>query len=123
MRDMSLIPDFTETELWLIRNALHERYGHKIEPELGDSEIRLSSADRELSEVPIVFWSEQKANFVIIKTGDRHYRSQFYYRVHEQFGTGIQEYDDLTECVVATLQVQTDQQRSTREKADRDGSV
>ncbi len=123
MRDMSLIPDFTETELWLIRNTLHERYGHEIEPELGDSEIRLSSADRELSEVPIVFWSEQGANFVIIKTGDRRYRSQFYYRVHEQFGTGIQEYDDLTECIVATLQVQIDQQSNTREKTDHGGSA
>lgn len=118
---MSLIPDFTETELWLIRNALRERYGHDVDIELADSEIRLSSADRELTEVPVVFWSEQAANFVIFKTGDRRYRSQFYYRLHEQFGTGVNEFDDLTECVVTTLQVQADQHREQLEESEFSG--
>jgi hypothetical protein len=28
--------------------------------------------------------------------------------VHRQFGTGVYEYDDLTECVVSLLQAQAD---------------
>jgi len=44
----------------------------------------------------------------VFKTGDHNYRSQFYYRVHQMFGTGIEEYDDLSECVVTLLQVQAD---------------
>jgi hypothetical protein len=45
---------------------------------------------------------------VVVKTGDRRYRCQFFYRIHQMYGTGIEEYDDLTECVVTLLQVQAD---------------
>ena len=36
------------------------------------------------------------------------YRCQFYYRVHQMYGTGEEEYDDLSECMVTLLQVQAD---------------
>jgi hypothetical protein len=61
-----------------------------------------------MTECPALFWQDGKANFVVIKVGEGHYRSQFYYRVHQQYGTGIEEYDDLTECIITLLQVQAD---------------
>jgi hypothetical protein len=45
---------------------------------------------------------------VVVKTGDRNYRCQFFYRIHQMYGTGVEEYDDLTECMVTLLQVQAD---------------
>ncbi len=35
------IPDFTETELWVVRTTLKERYGKDIPIELAEAEIML----------------------------------------------------------------------------------
>jgi hypothetical protein len=53
---------------------------------------------------------------IISKTGEDRYRSQFFYRLHQMFSTGIEEYDDITECVVTLLQVQADQAALEAEK-------
>lgn len=102
------IPDFTDTELSIIRQTVAERYRKQIEIQQADSEIRLDPADRELTVVPVVYWQEGRAHFVIFKTGDQNYRSQFFYRVHQQYGTGKFEYTDIGDCVVTLLQVQAD---------------
>ena len=102
------IADFNDSELWSIRSTLKERYGEDVGIELGDSEIRLHPGDRELTEVPVVYWQARGSNFVIFKLGDRNYRGQFYYRGYQQYGTGKPEYDDITTCTVELLQVQAD---------------
>jgi hypothetical protein len=107
----SQIPDFTETELWVVRSAVNERFGKEIALELADVELRLSPEDRVLTSCPAVYWSERGAHFVISKVGEKAYRCQFYYRGFEQYGTGRQEYDDLGHCVVTLLQVQSDHER------------
>jgi len=113
---MAAIPDITETELWLTDTTLRDRYGRKVEVELGDAEIRVSPADRELTPCPIIHWQADDCHFVVFKTGDRAYRCQFFYRLYQQYGTGRQEYDDLAECLVDLLQVQADYQ--AREQGD-----
>lgn len=113
---MSNIPDFTESEQALIRTTLKERYGHEVEFELADAEIRLSLADRTLTECPVVFWSQRDANFVIAKSGEKEFRCQFFYRGHEQFGTGRETYDELGDCIVTLLQVQSDHERDRKLK-------
>lgn len=105
---MPIIPDITETELWVIQTTLKERFGRDIETQLADSEVRLSPSDRELSQCPLVFWQADGCNYVVIKAGDRRYRCQFFYRNYQQYGTGVHEYDDLTECMVSLLQAQAD---------------
>jgi len=105
---MKNIPDFNDTEIWCIKTALKERYGKTVEVSLADAEIRLNPGERELLSCPVVCWSEMKANFVIFKLGDKKYRPQFYYRTYQQFGTGRDQYEDITECVVTVLQVQAD---------------
>lgn len=112
---MAQIPDFTETELWIVRSTLKERYGREVELELAEAELRLSPEAQTLTPCPTVFWSERGAHFVICKLGDNHFRPQFYYRGYQQFGTGRDRYDNLAECVTTVLQVQADHERERSE--------
>jgi hypothetical protein len=111
------IPDFTETERWVVDTTLKERYGKPVEVKAADVEMRLSPADRELTSCPALFWAERDAGFVLSKTGEGLFRCQFYYSVREQYGTGREEYDDLAECVTALLKLQADHE------AQRQGTV
>ena len=105
---MSAIPDFNDSELWVVKTTLKERYGYEVEMQLADSELRLSPDDRELTECPTLFWQVDKVSFVIFKTAAERYRCQFFYSIREQYGTGILEYDNITECVTTLLQMQAD---------------
>ena len=117
---MPAIPEYTDHELWIVRNALEERFGEPVEPEVAESELRLDPFSTELTPCPTLFWEKNGCNFVIFKTGDKNYRCMFFYRVREQFGTGIDEYDDLTECVVTLLQVQADHEREKAQREEKD---
>jgi len=105
---MSSIPDIKDSELWILGTSLKERYGREVEIQLADTDVRLHAGDRELTPCPTFYWEAGDCHFVIFKTGEHLYRCQFYYQAYKQFGTGILEYDDLTECVVSLLQAQAD---------------
>ncbi len=105
---MSGIPDFNDTELWVTRCALTERYGKAVALELADSELRLDPESTVLTACPTIFWSERGANFVVFKIGEGRYRCQFFYGPNEQYGTGRDAYDDIGECVTHLLQWQAD---------------
>ena len=105
---MGGIPDFSDTELWTIRSTLQERYGSAPEIQLAETEMRLDPAGIELAPCPAAYWEADNCHFVVAKTGDRRYRCQFFYGIHQMYGTGIDEFDDLTECAVTLLQVQAD---------------
>jgi hypothetical protein len=111
---MADIPDINDTELWVINTTLKERYGREPQLQLADAEVRLSPADRELSDCPLVYWKVDDCNFVVIKSGEGRYRCQFFYRGYQQYGTGRHEYDDLAECLVDLLQVQADYEAGER---------
>lgn len=105
---MSGIPDFSDSELWIINSTLEERYGQPVEVQLAESEMRLDRGRTELAVCPTAYWEVDGCHFVVVKSGDNRYRCQFFYRIHQMYGTGVEEYDDLTECVVSLLQVQAD---------------
>jgi hypothetical protein len=106
---MATIPEFNKNELWIINDTLKQRYRKEVETDLVDIEMRLNPHSTELTPCPAVYWQDEEgANFVIVKVADGRYRCQFFYRVHQQYGTGVEEYSDLTECVVTLLQVQAD---------------
>ena len=105
---MENIPDITETEEWILQNTLKERYGKPVEISYADADIRLFPSDRELSSCPVMYWQMDNCHFVIFKTSERNYRCQFFYHGYQQYGTGVREYDDITECAVSLLQVQAD---------------
>ena len=114
---MQRVSDFSDAELWTIESTLVERYGEKLPVELADAEVRLRPTDRELTTCPVACWSHGGAHFVIIKTGDQRYRCQFYYRLHQQFGTGVEEYDNLADATVSLLQAQADHEREQAQHA------
>lgn len=109
---MDQIPDFTDTELWAVRTSLKERYGTEVEIQLADAEIRMDPSSRTLTTCPAIFWSERNANFVVFKIGDSHYRCQFFYRGFQQYGTGNELFDNISQCVTVLLQVQADHERA-----------
>ncbi len=111
---MSEVSDITENEMWVVKSTLQERYDFDVELQIADSEIRLRPSDRTLTECPVFYWEVDGCNFVIFKTGDRKYRCQFYYRLYQQMGTGIDEYDNLAECITSLLQVQSDHEAKER---------
>jgi hypothetical protein len=106
---MDSIPDIDDTELWVMRTTLRERYGREMEFQVADAEVRLNPSDRELTSCPVVVWqADDGCRFAIVKSGERSYRCQFFYKPYRQMGTGIAEYDNLAECAVAVLQAQAD---------------
>ena len=105
---MHQIADFMENELWIIKTTLEERYGEPVEPMLADSELRLNPYSSALTQCPAACWEHEGCHFVVLKIGDQQYRCQFYYHGHEMFGPDVEEFDDLSECMVTLLQVQAD---------------
>ena len=102
------IADFSESEQWIIRTTLAERFREEVPMDLVTTEMRLNPMSSEMVECPAAYWQHEGCHFVLVKVGDGRYRAQFFYRVHRPFGTGIEEFGDLTECVVTLLQVQAD---------------
>lgn len=111
---MSAIPDFDDTELWVVRNAVNERYGKTVELQMADAELRLDRESPVLTTCPTLFWSERGAQFAVTKIGEAQYRCQFFYSIREQYGTGRDVYDSLAECVTVLLQVQADHERDRK---------
>ncbi len=111
---MTQIPDFTETEVWVIRTTLRERYGKDVALQLADTELKTDPAAEGLTWCPAVFWTEKGANFVVFKIGPKRYRAVFYYHPNDQLGTGHDGHDELGDCVINVLQVQADYARRQR---------
>ena len=115
---MSTVPDFTEAEQWAVETTLKERWpGQHHETQLADVEIKMYPQDRQLTVCPAIFWEHEKTSFVIVKVAEKTYRSQFYYRGFQQYGTGKTDYDDITDCVVTMLQVHADKEAKDREES------
>ncbi len=119
-RHPNMSSEFTDTEIHIIREMLMQRYKQAVEIELADCELLLDEHDDERDDAPddagatscpTVYWHARDANFVVIKIDATRYRTQFFYTPHEQYGTGIDEYDNLDECVAAVLQTQADHER------------
>jgi hypothetical protein len=100
------IPGFSASDLSLVRACLKERFGHDVEVNEVETEVRLYPGDRELALCPALFWQQDKCSFVVSKTGPAGYRAMFYYSVKDRFGTGTEEYDNLGDCIITLLKVQ-----------------
>ena len=108
---MTNMPDFTEPEIQAIRESVAIRWkNEEVELHPADIETNLSAHSEELTECPAIFWNQENCSFIIIKTGESQYRCQFFYSPHDQYGTGINEYNDLEKCITSLLQVQADHQ-------------
>lgn len=112
------IPDFTDSQIWTVQSTLNERFKMDIDVQVIDSEIRLFPHDSELTPVPGLYWEYENCHFVIFKTGQHKYRRQFFFRVHQQFGTGVEEYNELEDCIVSLLHVQADHARNEQQASE-----
>ncbi|HRJ51357.1 MAG TPA: hypothetical protein PLE99_01225 [Candidatus Thiothrix moscowensis] len=113
---MMTIPALTDLEKHIIQQTIDERWGKgTVTAEEVEVEIRLSPADRNLTDCPAMYWEHEDCQFVLAKTGENSYRSQFFYSVRDRFGTGIEEYTDLADCVLYLLRLQADHE-SERKK-------
>jgi len=115
---MSEISDFGNSEQWVIKTTLRERYGEDRELQFADAEIRLSPHHRELTMCPVAVWEDNSSHFVVIKTGDQRYRAQFFFRGYQQYGTGVDEYDNLGDCVIGILRAEADKSLELAEEAE-----
>jgi hypothetical protein len=118
---MGTIADFTDSELWLLRSTLRERYGEEVAIQLADTEMRLDPHVTQLHTCPSAYWQQDKCHFIVVKTADNRYRAQFFYRLYQMYGTGIEEFDDLSTCVVTLLQVQAD--HDMKERAEQEAKL
>jgi len=108
---MTRIPDFTETELWVVHSTLKKRYGHDVGLSLAESESRVDPDSAELAWRPALFWPQKGANFAIMKTGQNIFARSFIITPEHQVGTGHEYYDEIGDCVVRVLQVESDHVR------------
>ena len=60
---------------------------------------------------PTVFWPTRQANFVVLWVENTGYRSESFFRPHEQCGAGHLDYATLKRCVAALLTVQSAHER------------
>ena len=103
--------DFTESETRLVGQTLRERYGHPVTIDVVASEVQLDGEEGELTDCPTLYWVERGAHFVVIKIAESRFTAQFFYSEATQFGTGKPSYDNLGDCVITLLQVQSDHER------------
>jgi len=106
--------DFTDNELKLVNQSLLERYGRVVPVQVADAELQLGGEDDELTVCPTLYWEERGAHFVVFKIGGGRYRGQFFYSETTQYGTGRNSFDNLGDCVVTLLQVQSDHERQMK---------
>ena len=104
------ISDFNDADRWIIESALKERYGEIIKVEPADSEIRLDPVSTTVTTCPTLYWEARNVEFVIFKVAEDKFRSQFYYSITNQYGTG-RDFDDLAECISVTLKLQADHEK------------
>ncbi len=109
--------EITQREKWVVESAARERFGRPVEIQEADVELRLDPAIPVLTTCPALVWMEEGTTFLIAKVGEGRYRSQFFYSVREQYGTGQSEYDDLALCVSTLLKYHEDFAKNREQRA------
>ena len=106
--------DCGDVELKLVTQTLLERYGRMVPVQQADAELQLGAEDDELTLCPTLYWEERGAHFVVFKLRESLYRGQFFYSETTQYATGRNSLDNLGDCVITLLQVQSDHERQMK---------
>ena len=59
-------------------------------------------------EQPAAVWEHKHYTFIVIKLGAFNYRSLFYFLRDKRFDAGVDQYNDLDECVDSIMKAQAD---------------
>ncbi|MBA3902711.1 MAG: hypothetical protein C0522_03405 [Rhodocyclaceae bacterium] len=105
---MSDISAFTAAERRIVEAGMIFRYGELVPLQDAEVELKLDSAREVLTSCPGIYWNERGVQFVVCKTGDKAYRSYFFYTDDQQYRIGEQDYDSLEDCIRNLLQLQAD---------------
>ena len=118
---MSTIKDITDTEQWTVSTTLKQRWPNQdVDIQLADVEIKMFPHERELTVCPALFWQVGQTSFIVIKVGERAYRSQFYYKGFQQYGTGKAVFDDIADFITTLLHVHADKETDLRQEAEQE---
>lgn len=105
---MNNIPAFTAAERRIVEAGMIYRYGQVVPLQDADVELKLDLAKEDLTACPGIYWNERGVQFVVCKTGEKDYRSYFFYTDDQQYRIGEQDYDHLEDCIRNLLQLQAD---------------
>lgn len=105
------IPEFDARERRALEAAMIFRYGQPAGLQDAEIELKLHAGTESLTRCPGAYWNERGVQFVVCKTGDKRYRSYFFYTDNEQYRIGEHDYDNIEDCVRNLLQLQTDHER------------
>lgn len=100
----------TDTERGIVRQVVNGHYDREVVIQDVKTGIRLHVDDRALTPCPGFYWNEHGGHFVLSKTGDSRYRSLFFCRFRDHFGSGREEYDDIGDCAIMLLKMQADEE-------------
>lgn len=103
--------DFSQSEIATIKKHIDNRWrnkGHGVH--LGDIEV-------DGTEYPSAIWEDRHYTFIVIKLGVLTYKNLFYFLRDKRFDAGVNEYNDLDECVDGILKAQADFSLSKTTKA------
>lgn len=98
--------DFSPTEMDIIKAATSQRWA-EVDLHLADIEITRTALDEKTMLCPAVVWETADCTFVIVKVEAFVYKSVFYYLGTKQIDTGVNEYNDLKDCVLTLMKVQS----------------
>lgn len=94
--------EFTQTELDIIQKHVDDRWREK------DHGIHLGDIAIDDVEHPAAIWEHKHYTFIVIKLEAFKYRALFYFLRDKRFDAGVDEYDDLDECVDSIMKAQAD---------------
>ncbi len=100
--------DFTDSEIQIAKDLVDNRWrDEKKEIHLADIEFTKKGEDKATA-YPALVWEDKSSTFVILKLGAFVYKSFFYFGMDKRFDTGVDEYNDLNECIDVLLKAQAD---------------
>lgn len=113
---MTDIEDFTNQEQLSIRATLAKRWRKReVEVQIVDVDVRLDDLDENSISCPAFYWEYAEYHFLVMKTGVNKYRPQFFYQDTEEVAAETLEFDDVSECTMALLQLQANHALALRE--------
>jgi hypothetical protein len=94
--------DFTQSEVETIQKHVDDRWREK------DHGVHLGDIEIDGEEQAAAVWEHKHYTFIVVKVAAFKYRALFYFLRDKRFDAGVDEYNDLDECVDSIMKAQAD---------------
>ncbi len=99
---------FTDQEQIAFRTTLAKRWRKgEVDIQSVDVEVRIAESNEKSINCPAFYWEYGEYHFLLMKTDKNKFRPQFFYQNSEEIGVETLEFDDVAECAMALLKLQT----------------